>query len=164
MKVYLDNNVVSALGRDDTPQESTSLSAVLQAFDAGTLDLCTSKVTGDEIEKYKGDKKRFVEFIYRLLKKVPYVESQKLLGINVYVDRYTCINSPMIENHPIWARLRAIGLDQVVAHHVMLAIKAGCAVFLTCDRRLLNRASHIEQEFKIRIIRPSDLVKEISTL
>ena len=161
MKIYLDNAVVSAIGRDDTPVESSSILKLLKLHDAGHVELWTSEVAGREIEKYKSDQKRFVEPVYLLLKKVQYVEKQKLLGMNVYIDQYTCINSPLIEDDPIWSRLRRIGLDETDAHHLMLAIKAECAVFLTIDKDFMGRKLQIETEFKIRVLRPSELIDEL---
>jgi hypothetical protein len=63
MKIYLDNSVVSAIGRDDTPTESDSILTLLKSSDTGTVELCTSEITAREIEKYKSDQKRFVETV-----------------------------------------------------------------------------------------------------
>jgi len=165
MKVYLENGVASAIGKDDIPQESEAIGKILNLHNAGRLDLCTSKFTGEEIEKAPVDKRRPFEYIYLLLKKVPHVERQKLLGINVYWDLYTCINSPMIQDDPIWSKLRAIGLDENDAYHAMLAIKAECDVFLTADYKdFINnepRKSRIEQEFNIQLMTPTELANEL---
>ena len=42
MKAYLDNNVVSAIAKDDTPTESEALDRLLAARDAGKVELVTS--------------------------------------------------------------------------------------------------------------------------
>ena len=166
MEVYLDNSVVSAIGRDDIAQESDSILKVLKLYNTGRLNLWTSKFTGEEIEKAPVDKRRSFESIYLLLKKVPHVERQKLLGINVYWDLYTSINSPMIEDDPIWSKLRAYGLDENDAYHLMLAVKAECDVFLTVDYKDFTnnkpRKSRIEQEFKIRLMTPTELANDPS--
>jgi len=165
MKIYLETSVVSAIGNDDIPQESEAIGKICKLHDAGGLDLWTSKFTGEEIEKAPVNKRRPYERIYLLLKKVPHVERQKLLGINVYWDLYTSINSPMIQDDPIWSKLRATGLDENDAYHAMLAIKAECDVFLTADYKdFINnkpRKSRIEQEFNIRLMTPTELANEL---
>ena len=161
MKIYLDNSVVSAIGRDDTPTESDSILTLLKSSDTGTVELCTSEITAREIEKYKSDQKRFVETVYLLLKKVPYIERQKLLGMHSYIDRYTCINYPLIEDDPVWSKLRTLGLDETDAHHLMVAVKAGCAVFLTIDSDFIFRKRKIRTELNIDVMRPSDLINEL---
>ncbi len=158
MKVYLDNNVVSAIGRNDTLEEAEAISALLRAFDEGKVELVTSDVTRQEIEKHEFDEREVVKRIYYLLKKVPFIESQGLGGFNVYGDEYTWINSPRIDDDPIWSKLMTIGLKNIDAHHVMLAMRSSCDVFLTCDRGILSRQEQIEKEFGIRIIKPSGAV------
>jgi len=165
MKVYLDTNVVSAMAKDDIPKETEAIRNILTAFDTGSLDLWTSTFTGEEIEKVPIDKRKPIEDIYSRLEKVPHVERQELLGINVYSDLYTCINSPMIKDDPVWIKLKATGLDGNDAYHAMLAIKAECDVFLTTDYKdFINnepRKSHIEQKFNIRLMTPSKLASEL---
>ena len=57
MKSYLDNAVVSAIGKGDVPTaEVTILDDLLVSFESGQLDLVTSSVTAREIEQYKGAK------------------------------------------------------------------------------------------------------------
>jgi len=58
MKVYLDNSVVSAIARDDIPQEFEAIGKIHKAYDAGILDLWTSKFTSEEIENAPADKRR----------------------------------------------------------------------------------------------------------
>jgi hypothetical protein len=47
MKAYLDNNVVSAIAKDDTKTESDALDRLLTAYQEGQVDLVTSEVTLD---------------------------------------------------------------------------------------------------------------------
>ena len=165
MKVYLENSVVSAIAKDDTPPEIEALGKILEAFSAGELDLVTSKFTLEEIEKLPPDKRRPIEKIYLLLKKVPHVERQVLRGFNMNWDLYNSISSPMIEDDPLWVQLKKTGLDGDDAYHAMLAIKAKCDVFLTTDYKDFTknetRKSQIEKDFKIRIRTPTQLANEI---
>jgi hypothetical protein len=157
MKAYLDNDVVSAIWKDDNPKESAAIDKVLEAFDAGRLELVTSDVTRKEIDQYQGKGKAGVERIFRLLKKVPYVESHKLLGIHSYGDATTWISSPLIEDDPTVKRLRDLGIKPTDAHHVMVAIKAVCDIFLTCDGGILHHSHEIEKAFGIKPQSPSSL-------
>jgi hypothetical protein len=69
---------------------------------------------------------------------------------------------PLIEDDPVARRLREIGLDRLDAHHVMLAIKRECAVFVTCDEAtILKYRAQVDAEFPIRLTLPSKLVREI---
>ena len=133
MKVYLDNTVVSAIARDDMPKESVAIGKILTAYDAGSLELWTSKFTAEEIGNAPVDKSKPIKNVYLLLEKVPHVERQVLRGFNMNWDLYTSISSPMIEEDPVWVKLKKTGLDGNDAYHAMLAIKANCDVFLTTD-------------------------------
>ena len=53
MKVYLDNDVVSAIVKDDNAPESAALDRVLAAYGDGEVDLVTSTATLKEIERYQ---------------------------------------------------------------------------------------------------------------
>ena len=153
MKLYLDNNVVSTLAKDDTPAECEALLAILRAFEAKQCELCTSAITLQEQKRYKGP--RNIEFVYRLLEKVPVVDYEEFLGggfeegdgcVEVWCDT---------EPHPTWERLCVMGLDEVDAHHVLVAIEASCDVFLTCDGGILRLAEQIETELRISIQKPT---------
>ena len=78
MKLYLDNNVVSAIAKDDTPEESDALDRLLAAHDAGEVELVTSEVTLEEIKRYLGPARKQVERTFRLLVKVPVVRWDEL--------------------------------------------------------------------------------------
>src|SRR5437773_1022035 len=98
MKAYLDTNVVSAIARDDIPQESGALEKLLRASEQNSVELLTSRITEEEIARYSGAGRRVLDRIYRLMRKVAYVETSTLLGIHSYGDRYTWISSPLMED------------------------------------------------------------------
>jgi hypothetical protein len=54
MKVYLDNDVVSAIAKDDNAAESAALDLLLAAYRDGKVDLVTSTMTLEEIKAYQG--------------------------------------------------------------------------------------------------------------
>jgi hypothetical protein len=163
MDVYFDNTVVSAIAKQDTPAEAAAIGRILKASDAGTLKLFTSEVTLEEVNKYQGAAKPIIEAIYRLLKKVNYVKRQEHLGTHVFIDKHTCLNWPMIEDDPLWGELIGLGLKDLDAHHLMVAVKHGCRVFLTSDGNFLNdstRKATIEARYSIRLRRPSEFAVE----
>lgn len=163
MRAYLDNSVVSAIVKDDMPAESAALMQLLQASDAGKLEVVTSEVTRREIELLEGQHRRNVEVVYRLLKRVRFIEAQELVGSHSMGGTWGFLAWGQIENEPVWAALLQMGLDRTDAHHLMVAIRSECEVFLTCDERtILNRRGQIEAQFPIRVMRPSDLVREFS--
>ncbi len=160
MRAYLDTNVVSTIARDHIPQESVAVDKLLQASEEGKVELLTSRVTEEEIARYAGADRKILERAYRLIRKVAYVETSTLLGFNSYGDRYTWISTLLMEDDATWTRLKAIGLDDRDAHHMMIAIKSSCEWFLTCDGGILHHSAQIAAEFRIRVLRPSDLVAQ----
>jgi hypothetical protein len=65
-----------------------------------------------------------------------------------------------MEDDRISATLRGIGLDRTDAHHLMVAIRAECDVFLTLDKRtILNRRTEVEAQFPIRLMDPEDFAR-----
>ena len=158
MKAYLDNNIVSAIAKDDTPAETDALNRLLAAYDDGKVHLVTSEVTHTEIKKYDVSMRPRVEWVFRLFKKVPIVRWDELAGINAQIDEHTVINAPIIQNDPIYDGLLALGLDTVDAQHVFVAAKNACADFLTCDKGILTRGATIAKLCGVTVQKPSDLV------
>jgi hypothetical protein len=158
VKAYLDNNVVSAIAKDDTPAESDALDRLLAAYKDGKVDLVTSELTLEEIKPYQGQMRPAVERTFRLLEKVPIVRWDELMGINSHGDKSTWINTPMIQNDPMYGTLLAQGVKNVDAQHVFVAAKNGCDAFLTCDKGVLHRSAAIEELCNLAVQKPSGLV------
>jgi predicted nucleic acid-binding protein len=159
VKVYLDNDVVSAIAKDDTPKESDALNRLLQAWDDKKVDLVTSEVTLREIKAYQDElKRRLVERTYRLLAKIPIIPWDELAGMHSYGDQRTWISTPIIQNDPDYAAVLALGLKVVDAQHVFLAVKHMRDVLLTFDRGVLHRAPAIEKRFGLVVQTPSAFV------
>ena len=158
VKAYLDNNVVSSIGKDDTATESDSLDALSAAYDAGKVDLVTSELTLQEIRQYSGQGRKLVERTFRLLEKVPVVQWDELVGINTFGDKSSWISSPIIENKPLYDALLKIGIRTVDARHVFVAAKQACTVFLTCDGGVLARRGDVSKLCGLMVQKPSELV------
>ena len=162
MKVYLDNNVVSSISKDDNKTQSDALTRLLEAHEQHRVQLVTSEITLEEIRRCPEAYRPPLERTFRLLEKVPVVRWAELVGINTYGDKYTWINTPMIRNDALFDALLSLGLEAVDAQHIYVATKQTCAIFLTCDnsRRtsIIRRAAGIEQLCGMVVQMPSQLV------
>jgi len=162
-KVYLDNNIISAMGKDDMPSEQACGIAIISAmFDVEHVTLCTSHVTEEELDKeWREDvKKPEVLQCYNRIPQVPQVKRQEWQG-HTYADRGTVLAWLPIADHPLWSKLRAVGLKELDAHHLMVAILAECDVFLTYDKKSFTkfRRARIAQEYpQIQIMWPSEVL------
>jgi hypothetical protein len=106
-----------------------------------------------------------LDVVVLLVKGVPFAEDHKLIGINSHWDRHGGFSSPVIQVDPISTALRIIGLDQMDAHHLMLAIRSQCDLFLTLDKRtILNRRTKIEEQFPIRLMDPEEFARILRLL
>ncbi len=133
-------------------------------FEDRMVDVGTSEVTRKEIERIPAEHQVPHEWFYSFIKKVPFVAEPTRTGVNRYIPPHTSISSPRQEEDKIFRQLlRQIRLKGVDAHHLTVAIHHGCDVFLTCDRRtILKKRAQIEKGFSIRVMVPSELVKELT--
>jgi hypothetical protein len=88
-----------------------------------------------------------------------------LLGFNIQIDQYTCINSPIIsdvQDEAIRAELMAHGLKQRDAEHITQAICNSYDVFLTRDKGVYKLRDWLQQRFpSVKIRLPSELAAEL---
>jgi predicted nucleic acid-binding protein len=162
MKVYLDNNVVSSILKDDNKTQSGPLTRLLEAHEQRRVQLVTSEITLEEIRRCPKAYRPPLERTFRLLEKVPVVRWAELVGINTYGDKYTWINTPMIRNDALFDALLSLGLEPVDAQHIYVATRQTCTIFLTYDnsRRtgIIRRADGIKQLCGMVVQMPSQLV------
>ncbi|MGH7207518.1 MAG: type II toxin-antitoxin system VapC family toxin [Nitrospiraceae bacterium] len=160
VKAYLDNDMVSALARGDMPRVTMdALERLREMSDAGHLELVTSEVALREIERGKDPRLKDAD---RDLEKVEIIEDQELRGFNFFGGSGGWISSPRHEEHPTSSALRRQGLKRMDAHHLMVAVINRCDVFVTCDGGILHRRAEIERMFSIQLMRPEDLVAELT--
>ena len=160
VKAYLDNNIVSAIATDDTPSQTEALDALLKVHDQGKVELVTSELTLDEINRYEG--RHLAQRTFLLLKKVPVVQWDQLLGFHNSGDRYGgWISYPLIQTDPLYGALTALRMETIDTRHVFVAAKTGCDVFLTCDGGILHHAASIETACNGLVVqKPSDFMCE----
>jgi predicted nucleic acid-binding protein len=154
MKIYLDNNIVSAIAKDDHPDQSIALDKLLEEAESAKVEIVTSQITRKEIENYRGQHRKVIDRIYRMIGKVTFVEDHTVVGAHSHWDRFGGESFPFVEDDPISSFLRKIRLDRTDSHHLMLAIRANCDVFLTCDEKsILRYRSLIEAQFPIKLFK-----------
>jgi hypothetical protein len=163
MKVYMDNDVVSALRRwDHSPQENDAIRQIKERSDADEIVVLVSKVHDREAARIPSPvHRREQEEILADWPKATFVEDQWLGGFNFFGSGGSLIVSPRHEEDPVTQRLWQIGLDRPDAHHIMIAIRYKCDVFVTCDERtILCHRDVLQAEFPpILFMLPSELVQ-----
>ncbi len=154
MKVYLDTNIISGWAKQDLPHgELVALADVLDLWGKGYLDLCTSEVAKEELEKIPEVYRRDHMDVYEGLKRVPTVREKVadpgLMTMGVGGGRV-----------PQW-KLRHLQkiLDETDARHFFQAIQNGADVFLTYDKAtILARKAEIQKlGWPIDALKPSEL-------
>jgi hypothetical protein len=169
MKVYIETCVVSAIGKGE-PAEAPALAWLRQRAEAGDVLVCTSAVTKREIDRIPARYRPPVEKVYDETEKVPFVEDHTLLGFHCHGDRTGSYAMPLVTDDPIARQLWALGLnrtdnDRRDVHHLMVAIRDGCDLFLTCDKAVLHRRGQIQALFPtIRVLRPSEMMSQWDVL
>jgi predicted nucleic acid-binding protein len=161
VKAYLDNNVVSAIVKDDILSQSDALSRLLEAGDQGKVQLVTSEITLEEIKRVPSKHRRPLERTFRLLEKIPVVRFEELIFIT---NDGNGNNWPMIQNDPLYENLLSLGLESTDSKHLLVATKQSCEVFLTCDNTprtgILRRAGQIKTLCGVVVQRPTEFVAD----
>src|SRR5437899_7495806 len=120
------------------------------------LTLVASEVHRREIDKVPGQHRAPYQSALGTLPQVEFVEDHTLLGFNTVGDPRAFVIAPLIEDDAIARVLRDLGVKRLDAHHLMVAIRNHCDVFLTCDGGILARREAIQRKFSIRIAKPSE--------
>jgi hypothetical protein len=159
---YLDTDIVSAMVKDDYPNEAAALDRLLDLVESGKLELVASELTRREVADYHGPLRKGIERFTRQFDNVKFVEDHQVVGFHNEYGPHGGVSTPLVTDDPMSAKLREIGLDRTDAHHVMLAISNGCDFFITCDTKTILRfRQEIEAAFRIRLMKPSELIKVI---
>jgi len=159
---YLDNSVVSAKGKTEASKELGPLEDLFQRHTRGEIRLVTSEITHREISDYVSSNRTPIETVYLHLQQVPVIEAQTLVGINSCWGTHGGWNSPMIEEDAIWRAIQRVGLDSTDAHHLMVAVRNSCDLFLTLDRRTILRfREELSKTLQIRLRLPSEYLDEL---
>jgi hypothetical protein len=164
LRIYCDTSALrSNISRHTDEESQTELASLEQltakySFFGSHLVRYEAQNTKDEIQR------GYLIIDVAELQNVPH--DDKLLGFNVQINQYVCINSPIIsdvQDEGIRAELMARRLKQRDAEHITQAVCNHCDVFLTRDKGIRKRRQWLEGRFpglKIRL--PSELAAELS--
>jgi hypothetical protein len=172
MKVYCDSDTLfhNIARHKDTPKAQTELDALTRLLalrDAGKIAMFRSHLVTYEAMKTSNEtqRNRLIDD-YNALQ--PILNDEKLLGFNIQISQYTCINSPIIsdvQDETIRKELMDGGLEQRDAEHITQAVCNDCDVFLTRDEASIIKPYRqwLEQRFpKLRVFLPSELLEFIA--
>jgi hypothetical protein len=155
---YLDTCLIAGFAKRDLENEQGSLSELLRLRREGRIELVTSSVAGEEIERYEGELRALQQDIYALLKEIPTVPEQStdsglmLMGVGGGT-----------REDPVFTALKDAlpGIDD--ARHVFQAVVNGVDYFVTNDRKsILSHAPAVESAVSIAIRLPSQVVAELA--
>ncbi len=169
MKAYYDNVVASGKTRSDLPpSEMAALQQLEGPKYASMLEVFTSRESWREQERTNDPAVR--QALRQARPDVPVVPyDHEVFGFSYMPHRYGgFISNPAITDvtdQPLFDDLRALGLKDADARHLMYAVRNGCERFVTLDRRgFLNRRRRQRLEARcggLRIVTPSELLAEL---
>jgi hypothetical protein len=158
-RVYLDNDVYSIIVRRQVTPESPAIEIIQRWAEEGRIELVTSEVHRRETSRVPAKHRQPFDENPARFPQATFVEDHALLGFNnMDLGQYGFISYPLIEDDPISRTLRQIGLSREDAHHLMLAIRSSCDLFLTCDKKIIHRHRAIEAAYAISVMKPSKVV------
>lgn len=170
MKVYLDTVIVSALHREHQgADENAAIRELVAMFFKGELQLVKSMVVRREVNRtpHALTREKIAEW-EKLFADIPYSDDTRLSGFHKPImsqrpsDTGSC--HPILEDEDVPRQLRNQGISRDDAHHIWLAVRDNCDVFLTCDgKSILNRRTNVENAFPIRLMRPTELLGELQS-
>jgi predicted nucleic acid-binding protein len=136
---------------------------LLQAHSEGVLELVTSSVTLEELEKHESEEKREPLLdIYRLLRKITFVAEDDLLWQTIGRPGQSRVYGPLPVKAADLERLKTILPDADDARHLFQAARNGIDYFVTGDQdTILKHWEEVEIAVSIRVCSPSDLVYEL---
>jgi hypothetical protein len=149
---YLDTCIVSGLAKKDlAPADASALLRILEAWNNGAINLVTSGVTKEEINRIPAEYREPHAAIYSLLLNVPsaptHVTRSRLFDGSVL--------SAVLHEDPLFNQLRNLLPDAGDAEHVFQAAKSKVDYLITVDRQsFLRHAVAVEQLCGVRLAKP----------
>ena len=169
MLVYLDNVIASGkVIADLKPKmEMRAVRTLEKLQSVGKLRLVTSREAWREQERTRDATKR-AQFRRARGAVAAIQDDHQVVGFAVAQDELGgYIASPLvtdITDEALFADLKALGLKDADARHLMYAARNGCDRFITLDPDFLTRRSLLEARCgTIRIAKPSELVAELTS-
>jgi hypothetical protein len=161
LKVYLDTCIVSGLARQDLPPaEQEAVTALLQLYKAGRVDLVTSEVAKQEIDRVPERFRARHNTIYLLLTDVPVARAEwtdSSLGL-------TGVGGGRRED-PLYTDLKRLLPGEADAQHMFQAIRDDADYFATTDAKTILRFSEaLHDQYGLVTASPADCVRLITAL
>ncbi|MBU0719495.1 MAG: hypothetical protein KJ749_14715 [Planctomycetes bacterium] len=167
LKVYLDNDVASAISQHDCDRaQRDAIDLLLEANRSGNLAVGTSRQSPREMERAPPQHQAKLKTGLSELDLAK--DDHKVLGFHTQTDQHGgCISNPLVTDivdGQMYEDLLAAGLKTDDAKHLMYAVHNGYQRFLTCDNGILSRRADFEKRCcpSMRIQRPSELAAELS--
>jgi predicted nucleic acid-binding protein len=159
IKAYLDTCIVSGLAKGDLPiAERTALAKVLRLHKAQNIQLVTSSLVKDEIDKIPEEYRWQHETIYNLLANIPIASAS-------WTDSGLALMGcgGGTREDPLYSELRAVLPGEIDAQHIFQAIKSGAGYFVTTDSRTILRFREmLQSKYGVKCVTPSRLVKALT--
>lgn len=168
IKVYLDNVIVSAIGRHDlaSSEEMNAVDQLQKLFKENKIPLNTSRHSQREIDRTQNKSKK--DQCIKAFNNMSVIKNDHIvLGFHNQSDQYGgFISQPLISdivNDKIFSQLTIIGLKKDDAMHLMYAIQNRFNYFLTTDPDFINKRNEIHKSFiSTQIKKPSELLAELN--
>jgi len=171
MKTYLDNVICSGIVSGDLnpPSEMKAARALISARDRGEINLLTSAESWREQDKTVDPQRRAILASGREV--VPRVQKDHtVLGFAHSADRLGgFVAYPLVTDvvdEALLRGLKAVGLSDPDARHVMYAVHNGCSRFVTLDTKdILPKRFQVEAVcVGLKIVTPAELAEELDLL
>ena len=168
VKVYLDNDVASAISRYDLDKvELDAIDQLLNWMHSGKIVIGTSRQSLREMDRapfqYQAGLKTGISGLGLA------ENDHKVLGFHMQTDQYGgCISYPLVTDvvdEQLHSAFLDAGLKTDDRMHLMYAVHNGYQRFLTCDKGILSRRIDLERLCpSIQIQKPSELVTQMSAV
>lgn len=154
MKVYLNTCIISGLAKEDIDlSELEALSRILELQSNQTIEIVTSSVAKEELEKIPENFKRRHMMVYNLLKNVPAVDYLQL--------DFFSVTGLRVKQTKEFGALYSLLKDTGDAKHIYQAFRSGIDFFITVDSRsILNKYYEIKEICNMKVYLPSDFVEQ----
>lgn len=167
ISAYLDNNLIGP-NLEQEPGEKKALEDLVEYLSAQNIGFTqlTSNRTANEYEKWK-DKAKQEAMRKDHATKGRVTRDHTVKGFVGMWDRYggggTFPIVADVPNEDDYKVLRSLGLQDMDAKHIAIAIHHQCDYFLTRDRRsILNHRDRVQAQFPaIKLMRPAELLADL---
>jgi predicted nucleic acid-binding protein len=166
---YIETSVIVGWAKRDLPvAERRALGELALRWHTGEIELCTSEVAREELQKHALGRSAAEERIYSLFKQLPLAtESHFMPALLGSRSRQIAqlFGGKLEFTDEVFQRLLDIVPHRNDARHLFQAAHSGLDYFVTCDERsILLHAAAIEAAVAIKARSPTQLLVEIEAI